>query len=58
MSAVEEMTVIGEDESQRLDVIPVQFRVIVTHRPKLACQACEGVVIQQPAPPRMPSATA
>src|SRR5215470_2667860 len=25
---------IGEDESQRLDVIPPQFRVLVTHRPK------------------------
>ena len=34
------MTVIGEDTSERLDVIPVQFRVIVTKRPKLACRAC------------------
>jgi transposase len=33
------MAVIGEDTSERLDVIPVQFRVIVTKRPKLACQA-------------------
>jgi transposase len=33
-----EMTVIGEDTSERLDVIPVQFRVIVTKRPKLACR--------------------
>ena len=29
------MTVIGEDTSERLDVIPAQFRVIVTRRPKL-----------------------
>ena len=29
------MTVIGEDSSERLDVIPAQFRVIVTRRPKL-----------------------
>ena len=27
------MTVIGEDSSERLDVIPAQFRVIVTKRP-------------------------
>ena len=27
------MTVIGEDTSERLDVIPAQFRVIVTKRP-------------------------
>src|SRR5258708_6931565 len=31
------MTVIGEDRSERLDIIPAQFRVIVTRRPKLAC---------------------
>ena len=36
------MTVIGEDTSERLDVIPAQFRVIVTKRPKLACRACAG----------------
>src|SRR6202051_4846027 len=40
------MTVIGEDTSERLDVIPVQFRVIVTKRPKLACRACPGTVVQ------------
>ena len=33
------ITVIGEDTSERLDVIPAQFRVIVTKRPKLACRA-------------------
>jgi transposase len=47
------MTVIGEDKSERLDVIPTQFRVLVTRRPKLACQACEGQVVQAPAPPRL-----
>jgi transposase len=36
------MTIIGEDTSERLDVIPAQFRVIVTKRPKLACRACAG----------------
>lgn len=47
------MVVIGEDSSERLDVIPAQFRVIVTRRPKLACRACPGVVVQQPAPARL-----
>jgi hypothetical protein len=43
------MTVIGEDTSERLDVIPAQFRVIVTRRPKLACRSCTGTVVQAPA---------
>jgi transposase len=47
------MTVIGEDTSERLDVIPAQFRVIVTRRPKLACRACIGTVVQAPAPERL-----
>ena len=33
------MVVIGEDRSERLDVIPAQVRVLVTRRPKLACRA-------------------
>jgi transposase len=47
------MRVIGEDTSERLDVIPVQFRVIVTKRSKLACRACPGTVVQEPAPARL-----
>jgi transposase len=47
------MTVIGEDTSERLDVIPAQFRVVVTWRPKLACRACPGTVMQTPAPARL-----
>jgi transposase len=47
------MTVIGEDTSERLDAIPAQFRVIVTRRPKLACRACPGTMMQEPAPPRL-----
>ena len=47
------MVVIGDDTSERLDVIPAQFRVLVTRRRKLACRACSGVVVQQPAPPRL-----
>ena len=45
----EPMHVIGEDTSERLDVVPAQYRVIVTHRPKLACRACEKIV-EAPAP--------
>ena len=44
---------IGEDVSQRLDVVPAQFRVIVTRRPKYACRACQGEVVQAPAPERL-----
>ena len=47
------MVVIGEDTSERLDVIPAQFRVVVTRRPKLACRTCPGTVVQAPAPPRL-----
>ena len=45
------MHVIGEDTSERLDVVPAQFRVIVTKRPKYGCRACESAVVQAPAPP-------
>src|SRR6202521_3073446 len=47
------MHTIGADVSERLDVIPAQFRVIVTHRPKYACRACEEAVVQAPAPERL-----
>jgi transposase len=45
-----EMHVIGEDVSERLDVIPAQFRVLVTRRPKYACRSCEDGITQMPAP--------
>jgi transposase len=44
---------IGEDVSERLDIIPAQLRVLVTRRPKYACRACEECVIQAPAPARL-----
>jgi transposase len=47
------MHVIGEETSKRLDVVPAQFRVIVTHRPKYACRACTDGVLQAPAPERL-----
>ena len=47
------MHVIGEDTAERLDVIPAQYRVIVTHRPQYGCRACEAAPIQAPAPERL-----
>jgi transposase len=44
---------IGEDVAERLDVIPAQFRVIVTRRPKYGCRACERAAVQAPAPARL-----
>lgn len=45
--------IIGEDVSERLDVIPAQFQVIVTRRPKYACRSCEAGITQAPAKPRL-----
>lgn len=39
-----EMHRIGEDVAERLDVIPLQFRVLVIRRPKYACRTCPGTV--------------
>jgi transposase len=45
--------VIGEDVSERLDVTPARFKVLVTRRPKYACRSCEGEVAQAPAQERL-----
>src|SRR4051794_19340098 len=47
------MQVIGEDRSSRLDVIPAQYRVLVTRRPKYACRTCQDGVVQAAAPARL-----
>ncbi|MCX2697849.1 IS66 family transposase [Ochrobactrum chromiisoli] len=39
-----EKILIGEDRSERLDVVPPKFRVIVTRRPKYAFRNHDGVV--------------
>jgi transposase len=44
--------VIGEDRSEQLDIVPSQLRVKVVCRPRYACRACEGAVVQAPAPER------
>src|SRR4051794_31610663 len=46
------MHVIGEDTSEMLDIVPAQLRVKVIRRPRYACRACEGAVVQAPAPER------
>lgn len=44
---------IGEDRSEQLDIVPAQLRVRVTRRPRYGCRACEGAVVQAPAPERL-----
>ena len=44
---------IGEDISERLDIVPAQLRVLVTRRPKYACRTCTDGVTQAPAPARL-----
>jgi hypothetical protein len=44
---------IGQDVSERLDIVPAQFLVIVTRRPKYACRSCTDghhreCVVQKP----------
>ncbi|AUN33893.1 hypothetical protein C0V82_26100 (plasmid) [Niveispirillum cyanobacteriorum] len=44
---------IGEDVSEALDIVPAVVRVLRTIRPKYGCRACEGTVLQAPAPARV-----
>ena len=44
---------IGEDVSERLDVVPTTFRVLVTRRPRYGCRTCESAVVQASAPARI-----
>jgi len=44
---------IGEDRSERLDIVPAQLRVIVTVRPKYACRICTDEVTQALAPAQL-----
>ena len=45
-----EVAKIGEDISERLDLVPAQLRVLVTRRPRYACRRCSGAVVQAHAP--------
>lgn len=45
------MVKVGEDRTERLDVVPARFRVLVTVRPKYICRTCAGPShAQAPAP--------
>ncbi|CTQ34331.1 IS66 family transposase zinc-finger binding domain-containing protein [Jannaschia rubra] len=44
-----EMHRIGEDRTERLDIVPAQLRIIVTIRPKSACRRCAEGTTQAPA---------
>ena len=45
-----QMVNIGEDRTERLDIVPAQFRVVVTIRPRYACPKGRAGVVQAPAP--------
>src|SRR5258708_15912242 len=47
------MHVIGEETAERLDKIPPQYHVIVTHRPKYGRRASERAIVQAPAQARL-----
>ncbi|WP_025322996.1 IS66 family transposase [Deferrisoma camini] len=56
---------IGEETSERLDIVPARIQVIREIRPKYACRTCEGVedegptvVIAPPRPHLIPKGTA
>ena len=51
-SRVLPLHVIGDDRSEMLDLVPAQLRVKVVCRPRYGCRACEGTVVQAPAPER------
>jgi transposase len=54
-----ELSRIGEEVSEKLDIIPAQIRVIRNIRPKYACKNCEGALSEDksvkiaPAPPQI-----
>jgi transposase len=44
---------IGEDVNDVIDRVPAVLRILRTIRPKYACRACEGAVVQAKARPRL-----
>src|ERR1700677_4516011 len=44
---------VGEETSERPDRVLAWLRVLRTIRPKYACRACEGPIVQAPAPARL-----
>ena len=51
-----EMAKVGEDRTERLDIVPARLRVLVTIWPKYICRACNGKQsAQAPAPDHLVS---
>jgi len=48
-----DMVRIGEDRSERLDIIPARYQVVVTIRPRYACPKGRTGVLQAAAPARL-----
>ena len=48
-----DLHVIGEDVSERLDIVPQRMRVIRTRRPRFGCRKCENAPVQAPAAPHI-----
>jgi transposase len=44
---------IGEDRTERLDIVPAQLRVLGDIRPKYACRICSDGGTQAPTAPRL-----
>ena len=47
-----QLTLIGEESSEQLDIIPAQVQVLVHVRKKYACKACEEGIKLSPLPPQ------
>jgi transposase len=47
----QELTEIGKETSEKLDIIPAQIKVIKTIRKKYACKTCEDFMKTSPVPP-------
>lgn len=47
-----ERTLIGEETSEQLDIIPAKVRVLVHVRKKYACKQCESGITTAPLPPQ------
>ena len=55
-SCGKELVRIGEETSEKLDIVPAQIKVIRHLRPKYACKSCEGskeAVKIAPVPPQI-----
>lgn len=47
-----QLTLVGEETSEQLDIVPAKLRVLVHARKKYACKACEEQIKLSPLPPQ------